>query len=386
MTSYLTSIDTFPLSRTVFEIFDFKVFRVWPRPLTFRGHRRSIIFSPFESPYMTSYQTSIDIFSLSRTVSEIFDFEVFRVWPWPLTFRGHLRSKIFSQFESPYTTSYLTSMDTFSLSRTVFEIFDFKVFRVWPWPLTSRVHQGSKIFSPFESPYMTSYLTSIDTFSLSRTVFEIFYFKVFRVWPWPLTSRVHQGSKIFSPFESPYMTSYLTSIDTFSLSRTVFEILDFKVFRVWPRPLTFKGHRRSIIFSPFESPYMTSYQTSIDIFSLSRTVSEIFDFEVFRVWPWPLTFRGHQRSKMFSPFKSPYMTSYLTSMDTFSLSRTVFEKIRVKIFRVKQNGGFWPFQGRGHRPIFFISKKGSDSHQTASNDVLRVKIGSAVLLHPHQRA
>ena len=195
MSSYLTSIGTFSLSRTVFEIFDFKVFRVWPWPLTFRVHLRSNIFSPFESPYMTSYLTPIDTFFLSRTVFEIFDFKVFRVWPWPLTFRGHLRSNIFSPFESPYMTSYLTPIDTFSLSRTVFEIFDFKVFRVWPWPLTFRGHLRSNICSPFESLYMTSYLTSIDTFSLSRNVFEIFDFKVFRVWPWPLTFGVTLGQK-----------------------------------------------------------------------------------------------------------------------------------------------------------------------------------------------
>ena len=227
--------------------------------------------------------------------------------------------KKISLFKSPYMTSYLTSIDTFSLSRTVFEIFNFKVFRVWPWPFTFRGHQGSKMFPPFESLYMTSYLTSIATFSLSRTVFEIFDFKVFRVWPWPLTFRGHQRSKIFSLFESPYMTSYLTSIDTFSLSRTVFEIFNFKVFRVWPWPLTFRGHQRSKMFPPFESPYMTSYLTSIDIFSLSRTVFEIFNFKVFRVWPWPLTFRGHQRSKMFLSFESPYRTSYLTSIDSFYL-------------------------------------------------------------------
>ena len=96
--------------------------------------------SLFESPYMISYLTSIDIFSLSRTVFEIFDLKCFKVWTWPLTFRGHQRSKIFSSFEIPYMTSYLTSIDTFSLSRTVFEIFNFKVFRVWPWPLTFRGH------------------------------------------------------------------------------------------------------------------------------------------------------------------------------------------------------------------------------------------------------
>ena len=45
------------------------------------------------------------------------------------------------------------------------------------------------------------------------------------------------------------------------------------------------------------------------------------------VWPWPLTFRGHLRSKIFSPFESPYMTSYLTSIDTFSLSHTKSDSI-----------------------------------------------------------
>ena len=344
MTSYLTSIDLFSLSRTVFEIFDFKVSRVWPWPLTFRGNLRSKIFLPFDSSYMTSYQTTIDLFSLSRTVFEIFDFKVFRVWLWPLTFRGHLRSKIFLPFESPYITSYLTLIDIFTLSRTVFEIFDFKVFRVWPWPLTFRDHQRSKIFLLFESPYMTSYLTSIDLFSLSRTVFEIFDFKVSRVWPWPLTFRGNLRSKIFLPFDSSYMTSYLTTIDLFSLSRTVFEIFDFKVFRVWLWPLTFRGHLRSKIFLLFDSPYMTSYLTLIDTFTLSRTVFEIFDFKVFRVWPWPLTFRNHQRSKIFLPFDSSYMTSYLTSIDLFSLSRTVFEIFDFKVSRAWP----WPLTFRGN--------------------------------------
>ena len=113
-------------------------------------------------------------------------------------------------------TSYLTSMDTISLSRTVSEIFDFKVFRVRP--LTPKGHLGSENFIPLESPHMTSYLTSMDTISLSRTVSEIFEFKVFRVWPWPLTPKSHLGSKNFISLESPYMTSYLTSMDTISIS------------------------------------------------------------------------------------------------------------------------------------------------------------------------
>ena len=195
--------------------------------------------------------------------------------------------------------------------------------------------------------YMTSYLTSMDTISLSLTVFEIFDFKNFRVWPWPLTPKGHLGSKNFIPFESPYMTSSLTSMDTISLSLTVLEIFDFKKFRVWPWPLTLKGHLGSKKNLPFESSYMISYLTSMDTISLSLTVFEIFDFKNVRVWPWPLTPKGHLGSKNFILFESPYTTSYLTSLDTISLSLTVLEIMPVKISKAEQNGGFWPFKGQG---------------------------------------
>ena len=144
MTCYLTSMDNISLCRTVFEIFDFKICRVWPYPLTPEGHLGSKNFILFESPYMTSYFTSMDTISLSRTVSEIFDFEIFRVWPWPLSPISHLKSKNFIPFESPYMTCYLTSMYNISLFRTVFEIFDVKIFRVWLWPLTPKGHLGSR--------------------------------------------------------------------------------------------------------------------------------------------------------------------------------------------------------------------------------------------------
>ena len=116
--------------------------------------------------------------------------------------------------------------------------------------------------------------------------------------------------------------------------------------------------------------------------SLSGTVFEIFDLNVFRVWPWPLTPKGHLGSKNFIPFESPYMTSYLTSMDTISLSRTVLEIMPVNIFKAEQNGGFWPFKGQGQESIFFYHRKGTSSHQTASFEILRIKIGSAVQAVP----
>ena len=86
----------------------------------------------------------------------------------------------------------------------------------------------SKIFPTFEIPYMTSYLTSVDTFY--RVPFSRYSTSKFL--GLTLTFRAHPRSKIFPPIESPYVTSYITSIDTFSPSRTVFEIFDFKVLRV----------------------------------------------------------------------------------------------------------------------------------------------------------
>ena len=51
----------------------------------------------------------------------------------------------------------------------------------------------------------------------------------------------------------------------------------------------------------------------------------------------------------------------------------------VKILKAEQNGGFWPFEGQGQESIFFYPRKGTSSHQTASFEILRKKIGSAVL-------
>ena len=129
-------------------------------------------------------------------------------------------------------------MDTISLSRTVFEIFDFKVFRVWPWPLTLKVIWGQNIFKPFESPYMTCYLTSMDKISLRRTVFEIFDFKVFRVWPWPLTPKGHLGSKKIYAIRKPiYDFLFDFYVQHLSISYR-FRDIRRQVFRVWPWLLT----------------------------------------------------------------------------------------------------------------------------------------------------
>ena len=200
-------------------------------------------------------------------------------------------------------------MDTFSLSRTVFDIFDFEVFRVWPWPLTPKGHLVSIFFIPFESTYMTFYLTSIDNISLSRTVFEIFDFKVVEVWPWPLTPKGHLGSKILIPLESSYMTCYLTSMDNISLSRTVLEIFDFKVFRVWPWPLTPKGHLGSNFLYHSKAhiwlPIWLLWTPSLYLLPFSRYSTSKFSGFDLDLWPqkviWGQIFLYHSKAHIWLP-------------------------------------------------------------------------------------
>ena len=328
----------------------------------------------------------MDSISLSRTVFEIFDFKVFRVWPWPLTPKGHLGSKKIIPFERPFITSYLTSMDTISLSSTVFEIFDFKVFRVWPWPLTPKGHLGSNLnLVPF-SRYTTSKFLGFDLDLWPLKVIwgqkKLYHSKghiwlpIWLLWTptlylvpflrystskflgfdldlWPL--KIIRGRKelyyseghIWLPIWLLWTPSlYLVPFSRYSTSKFSGFDLDLSPLKViW-------GPKKLI---PFERPYMTSYLTSMDTISLSRTVFEIFDFKVFRVWPWPLTPKGHLGSKKIIPFERPYMTSYLTSMDTISLSRTVLEIMPVKILKAEQNGGFWPFKGQCQKSIFFLT-------------------------------
>ena len=87
--------------------------------------------------------------------------------------------------------------------------------------------------------------------------------------------------------------------------------------------------------------------------SISYNFWVIFEL-LFRIWPWPYTIKGHLRSNNYIPLESPYMTSYLTFIDTNSLYYTVSEKIPVIISRAAQNSRIWPFKGQGHPSIFFL--------------------------------
>ena len=113
---------------------------------------------------------------------ELFDFSNLRVRIWAST----IRPSKFNSGQNYFSCSKAHIIISYSM-------FDFNVFRVWP--LTSESHLGLKNIT-FESQYMISCLTSMDTISLSCTVFELFHFKVFRVRPLPLTSKDHLGSNI----------------------------------------------------------------------------------------------------------------------------------------------------------------------------------------------
>ena len=170
------------------------------------------------------------------------------------------------------------------------------------WP--SEVIWGQQFFILFESPNMTSGSTSMDTISLSCNVLEecllkcwrphkmaeyflkIFDFEPLHVWPWLFTFRGHLRSNLFIPYESPNMTSCLTSIDAFLLYRTFIEIFDFKPFH------TFWNFTYDFLFDFYEHHLSILYRSrriAIQNFEgrtkwRNLTFLEIFDFKRFRFW------------------------------------------------------------------------------------------------------
>ena len=187
-------------------------------------------------------------------------------------------------------TSYLTSMDNISLSRTVFEIFDLKVFRVWPWPLTPMGHMGSKFIIPFERSYMTSYLTSMGTISLSRTVFEIFDLENSGfdpdLWPlnviWGWKNLHHSKAHMWLPIWLLRTTSlFLVPFSRYSTSKFLGFDLDLWPLKViWGRKILY--HSKAHIGLPIWLLWTTSlYLVPFSRYSTSKFLG--FDLDL-----WPL--------------------------------------------------------------------------------------------------
>ena len=109
--------------------------------------------------------------------------------------------------------------------------------------MTFDLGSRSKVMAPNESPYMISYMSTIQTESISLTVFEIFEKRTH------MTFDLGSRSKFNAPNESPYTISYMSTIQMESLSFIVFEkkmqILPFVIcdLEFWClRLLKVKGH------------------------------------------------------------------------------------------------------------------------------------------------
>ena len=84
--------------------------------------------------------------------------------------------------------------------------------------------------------FLHSYLPFLYAFGLSRSVSELFRWPTFGdLWPFVSGSTVTPGSKPMVPFERPYSSSYLPPIDIFGLSRSVSELFRWHTFGdLWP--------------------------------------------------------------------------------------------------------------------------------------------------------
>ena len=77
---------------------------------------------------------------------------------------------------------------------------------------------------------------------------------------------------------------------------------------------------RSSVMAPHESPYMISYMSTIQIKPLSLAFMEIYGTKA------RLTFDLGSRSKVIAPNESPCMISYMPTIQREPLSLIVFEK------------------------------------------------------------
>ena len=143
---------------------------------------------------------------------------------------------------------------------------------------------------PFESPYIWLPIWLLWTPSLSCTVFELFDFKIFRLWPWFLTSECYLGSKklyyskahIWLPIWLLWTTSlYLVPFSIYSISKFLGFDLD-----LWPLKVilcqNFLYNSKAHIWLPIWLLWTTSlYLVPFSRYSTSKFLG--FDLDL-----WPL--------------------------------------------------------------------------------------------------
>ena len=141
-TSYLISIDTsylvpfFRYSTSKFLRFDLDL---WHLDVTWG--RKYFHYSKAHTwlPIYFLLTLSLDLVPFSRYSTSKFQGFDLKLWPLEV-----IRDQEYSCYSKSHTfmTSYLTSIDTFSLSRIVVEIYsdNLEDFGGWPWPWTFRCH------------------------------------------------------------------------------------------------------------------------------------------------------------------------------------------------------------------------------------------------------
>ena len=201
------------------------------------------------------------------------------------------------------------------------------VFIVLPWPLTLRGHLESKLVLSFERHYrlgdfLSVYLTSTDTFYIV-TFLRYLTSKLTGVYL--VIFDLKRSPKVNSYVRNPihdFLSNFFCLF--LSISNRFRDIFDLK-FQGFDIDLCTSGQKyctdiilywgQKYCHHSKDHTVVISYLTAIDTFSLSVPFLR-YCFQCFRAWPWHLTFRGHLRSKIFPPLESPYMASYLTSIGT----------------------------------------------------------------------
>ena len=254
MTSYSTSMDTISLSRTLFEIFDLTVLGfdldlwtlkvIWGRKELY--HSKGHIWLPIR----LLWTPSLYLVPFSRYSTQMFLGFDLDLWPLKIIWGRKKLYRLKGHIWLPIWLLWIPSLYLVPFSR--YSTSKFLGFDLDLWPL--KVIWGRKKIIPFERPYMTSYSTSMDTISLSRTVFEIFDSKFlgFDLDLWPL--RVIWGQKkiyrskghIWLPIWLLWIPSlYLVPFSRYSTSKFLgFDIDLWPLKVIWGRKELYhsKGH------------------------------------------------------------------------------------------------------------------------------------------------
>jgi len=147
--------------------------------------------------------------------------------------------------------------------------------------------ESARCHHVFDIAYFTR---SCDVINYVTNRFAIGHFLLVVLWKQAsMASRFEYiGTKItgprpsfHSPFDSPYIISYLCSIVTKRLSPAFLEILGHEDNGVMS--LTFQGHVTSSVKWPFDSPYPISYSCSIVTQCVSPAV--FWDIRLQNAWP-----------------------------------------------------------------------------------------------------